>query len=168
LGKQFDKSIYESEFYRIADRLNMDKQIVVNGEYFKRIIVQDNEVKLKLEFIYEMLPRIGEPQKIDNVWIDTKENVTSNKLTAIYSRNTYKDYYDLFFLLREIDLAKALKDSESKMVPLDYEGALMSLRGELQERVLTINEFDKVAYYQFIKDLQRKLLEYAKGSQRLF
>jgi hypothetical protein len=115
-----------------------------------------------------MLPRIGEPQKIDNVWIDTKENVTSNKLTAIYSRNTYKDYYDLFFLLREIDLAKALKDSESKMVPLDYEGALMSLRGELQERVLTINEFDKVAYYQFIKDLQRKLLEYAKGSQRLF
>lgn len=168
LGKQFDKSIYESEVYKIVDSLDMEKQIAVNGEYFKRIIVQEKGVKLKLEFIYEMLPRIGEPQKVDNVWIDTKENVAPNKLTAIYSRNTYKDYYDLFFLLREIDFINALKDSESKMVPLDYEGALMSLKGELQERVLTINEFDEVAYYQFIKDLQKKLLSYAKDSQRLF
>ncbi len=48
LGKQFDKSIYESEVYKIVDSLDMEKQIAVNGEYFKRIIVQEKGVKLKL------------------------------------------------------------------------------------------------------------------------
>jgi hypothetical protein len=60
----------------------------------------------------------------------------------------------LFYLLREIDLQVALQGAELKMVPLDYEGALMVLKdGELQERVLTIEPTNEQEFQTFVKEL---------------
>ncbi len=63
-----------------------------------RYFVQEEDLKLKIEFINDVKYRSGQPARITNgIYVDTWENVLSNKVTAL-SRNAAKDFIDIFFI----------------------------------------------------------------------
>ena len=165
-GEKYPKEQYRELFYQIYQKIKVKKEITVDAEYFKRIMVQDKSgTNLKLEFIYEYFPRVGAKVPFQSFFIDNKKNVAANKLTAIHGRNTNKDYFDLWYLLEEIDLEVALKGTETKMVPLDYEGTIMALDiRHRNDQVFTTASFEEKQLREFIRTLKLELIRRAKNT----
>ena len=65
---------------------------------YVRYFVNEEDLKLKIEFINDVKYRSGKPLRSnDGFYADTWENVLSNKVTAL-SRNAAKDFVDILFL----------------------------------------------------------------------
>lgn len=164
-GNQFSQKEFEAETVQILERIKrkFHLEFTVNAEYFKRLIIYQDGIGLKVEFIYEPSSVIGARIPKQNIQIDTKENIVTNKLTAIQGRKTLKDYFDLYFLLKEFELSQVIKWSELKIVPLNYEGMFLSLvEGSLQGDVVMIQEVSLQEFQKFQKELTRELLNHAK------
>ncbi|MCP5498567.1 MAG: nucleotidyl transferase AbiEii/AbiGii toxin family protein [Leptospiraceae bacterium] len=165
MGQEDELEIFELECNKVFQRIETDfkLEVSINNKSFKRIFAYKNENPLKIEFIYENFPLIGNRIKEKGILLDTKSNIASNKITAIHDRKTYKDYFDLFFLLKEFDLKDLLKWAELKKVPLDYEGTLLSLSlGELEGDVFMIQNIKEPDFKEFMKKLTGEILKHAK------
>ena len=148
---------------RIADRFRLE--MTVNGEYFKRFMAYQDGQALKVEFIYENYKNIGVRQKVGPVVIDTKENLATHNLTAVYDRKTVKDYVDLYYLLREIPFEQAVEWAQQKIVPLDYEGLVLTFADRrLEGEVLLRKELSEGDFSEFVNDLIRRMLDYGRHS----
>ncbi len=155
---------FESEFIGIIKKIKeiFDIEVTVNGAAFKRVFCKNDNMYLKLEFIYEPYPRIGEVIKKGNFFIDTKENIAVNKLTAIYTRKTVKDYFDLYYLLKEYSLADLLEKTKIKIIPPAYEDLIIALKESIFEgEVLTNKDYDVDEFKRFIEILIMEILQYA-------
>jgi predicted nucleotidyltransferase component of viral defense system len=144
-----------------VDKLEM----TINGKFFKRLFITKNDINLKIEFIYESLKTVGEKQLKKNFYLDTKENICANKITAITDRKTIKDYFDLYYLLQDIKFEDAIKWSEYKMVPLDYENAIIAFNNtinNIEGEIWTTKDLKQEKFNNFIKNLVEKMLNYAK------
>lgn len=164
-GFQYAKEEFEIIFREIINRLSekFKTEITLSGDYFKRGFVYKNEVAMKVEFIYENYRSIGQREKVNNILIDSKENVATNKLTAVYDRKTAKDFFDLYYLLREIDFEQVAAWAELKVVPLDYEGVLIAFADpNLEGIALTKHSISLQDFEYFVKDLIRRMIDYAK------
>lgn len=65
---------------------------------YARYFVKDGDVELKLEFVNDVKYHVGSPVKDANgIWIDTWDNILTNKITAL-SRSEGKDFADILFL----------------------------------------------------------------------
>lgn len=106
---------------------------------------------------------MGQRSKINDVYIDSKENIATNKLTAVYDRKTTKDFIDLYYLLQEIDFEQVAKWAEYKIVPLDYEGVLIAFADHklegiaLMKQDISLEDFD-----DFVVNLIKRMMTYAK------
>jgi len=146
---------------RLGDRYTLE--MTVSGEYFKRLIACHNRQPLRIEFIYENYRNMGTREKTGEIVIDTKENLATNKLTAVYDRKTVKDFVDLYFLLKEIAFEKIAEWAKYKVIPLDYEGVVITfsdrrLEGEvLMKRNLSYQEFA-----DFTSHLIQRIFDHAK------
>lgn len=164
-GHQFPKEEFEITFREIINRISeqFKTELTVDGEYFKRLFVYKKDITLKIEFIFENFKTVGKRKKITEIYIDSKENIAANKLTTIYARKTAKDFLDLYFLLQELDFEQAVKWSAYKVIPLDYEGAVMAFADqELEGSVLTKSEISLNEFESFVVNLIKKMLDYAK------
>lgn len=166
LGQNAGLDIFEIECNQIFKKIETQFEIEVNinTEAFKRINVYKNKIPLKIEFIYENFPLVGERISERGILLDTKNNIAANKITAIHDRRTYKDYFDLFFLMKDFRLANLVEWSKLKKVPMDYEGTLLSLSfGKLEGDVFMIHEISAMDFDQFTNNLVTDLLNYAKN-----
>ncbi len=164
-GFQFPKEEFDISFREIINRIGeqFKTELAVDGEYFKRLFVYREDVNLKIEFIFENFKTIGERKKTKEIYIDSKENIAANKITTIYARKTAKDFFDLYFLLQELDFEQVAKWSEYKIVPLDYEGAVLAFADQdLEGSVLTRSEVSLIDFENFVENLIKKMLDYAK------
>jgi predicted nucleotidyltransferase component of viral defense system len=164
-GYQFPKEEFEITFREIINRISeqFKTEITIDGEYFKRIFVYKNDVALKIEFIFENFKTVGKRTKAKEINIDSKENIAANKITTIYARKTAKDFFDLYFLLQELNFEQVAQWSEYKIVPLDYEGAVMAFADqELEGSVLTRSDISLNDFESFVEHLIKKMLLYAK------
>jgi len=106
---------------------------------------------------------------IHGICVDSKENIAANKLSAISGRKMTKDFFDLLFLLREIEFTDAVRYSEYKDVPLDYEGIMLAVGdilsspSGLEGEILTDLEVDETEFRTFVKDLIERLIIHAKS-----
>jgi len=166
-GFQNKKEFFNIEYQRIANLLSEQYaiEVLAASEFFKRIIVSQGIVHLKIEFVFENFKIIGERKKNNSHWIDSKENIATNKITTIYDRKMAKDFFDLYFLLRDFGLIDLIQWAQTKIVPLDYEGTLLALKGPGPEgEVLTKLEIDEKEFEDFIDRLSKDILSYAKHS----
>ncbi len=159
---------YREIVYRFEKAFN-HVEVTIDGEFFKRLFVNHQETSLKIEFIYENYKTVGKKEKFENVWIDSKENICANKIGTVLDRRAAKDFIDLFFLLKDIDINQAITWSELKKVPPDYEGLMMGL-GDLiknpdllEGNVLTLNPLDEGKFSRFTRTLIGELLGNAKN-----
>jgi len=146
---------------RISDHYKIDIQI--NGEYFKRMIVYKDNKPLKLEFIFENYKCPGNRSKQNHIWIDSKENIATNKITAIYDRHTVKDYVDLYYLLPEFQFEQLEQWALEKVVPMEYEGVLITFAIQVLEGSVTM--IDDIAIHDinaFIKNMTTQVYQYAR------
>jgi len=165
LGEKYDAFEFEHEFVRIVSSLGsaFNTAVTVNEKQYKRIFVQEGSINLKIEFVNEPFPVLGDRVRISNYLIDTKENIAVNKITAVYARKACKDYFDLYFLLQEFSLPELLKLSANKMVPPSYEELIMSLEKSLWEgQVLTSLEITETQFLTFAAELVEDILAYAR------
>jgi len=66
-------------------------------QYLYRPNSQENPIKLDL--VLDLVPYIGEPISVSGVWVNNLEDLLSNKIGCLISRNEVKDYLDLFQLI---------------------------------------------------------------------
>ena len=55
---------------------------------------------LRVDVVKDVDFRVGSPELIGGIMVDSKKNIAVNKVLAIYGRLDPKDYVDLFFQLR--------------------------------------------------------------------
>ena len=79
-------------------RLGLRFEILLTDEGFLRLVVYDNSISLKLDFVNDVPFRSGVPvsTKIYHL-TDTPENILSNKISAL-SRLAVKDLVDIVFI----------------------------------------------------------------------
>lgn len=167
-GNYFPLTQFEGEFAGYVKKIKRiyDTEVTVNGVTFKRVFCKKDDINLKLEFIYEPYPRIGEVVRKANYFIDTKENIAVNKLTAIYTRKTVKDYFDLYFLLKEYSLVDLLEQTKIKIIPPAFEDLIIALKETIFEgEVLTNKSYDEGEFKKFIESLIMDILDYAKNKK---
>jgi len=92
-----------------------------------------NNINLKIEFIFDNYKTVGEKTTYKGLLIDSKENICANKIGTVMDRRSVKDYIDLYYLLNDIELRKAIEWSEYKMVPPNYEGLMIGI-GDLLKK----------------------------------
>src|SRR4030066_1424585 len=171
-GTLYSVNQFEIDYLKLVSKIKASNEIeiTVAGEHFKRLFIKKKDVALEIEFIYEPYPRIDNVIKLKNIFIDTKENIAVNKLTAVFTsgnpslwEKTAKDFFDLYFLLRELDLTALLKKTEIKIIPPAYEDLIISLKNTFFEgEVLTSQEINEGEFFNFVKQLINNLLEYAR------
>lgn len=92
-------SQYQKEIIEKGQKdFNIDRANAIYTEDFTRIFIQENNIGLKLEFINDVNFRKGTPLKYQYGLIDTPENILSNKLSALISRDEPKDIFDIIHL----------------------------------------------------------------------
>lgn len=110
-------TIVERCIKKLSEIFN-DVKVVMSYERYSRIFVAERQ--LKIEFVNDVPSHIG--TKIDHPvlgFIDSKENILANKVTAIVDRSMPKDMADIYFLLRDgLSLKQALLDAHSKAAGL--------------------------------------------------
>jgi len=140
-------------------------EIEIDREYFKRLIIYAESTPLKLEFIYENFTNIGTRTKSNGIMLDTKENLTANKLTAAYDRKTVKDFVDLFYLMQEFSFEQTAEWANQKITPLDYEGmAIVFADSRLEGEVVLKKAINNDEFILFVENLINWMFEYAKNS----
>ena len=88
-------------------------------------VVIDDEVKVS--FFRYPYPLIKPLIEEENVRIASMNDIACMKLSAIVSRSAFKDYADLYFIIRSLSLNEILADAAKKMPDLDQNLVLKSL-----------------------------------------
>ena len=169
-GHTYDDSRFKVLGAKLVDliRKHNDMEIALEAEYFKRIFIKGN-INLKVELVFDPYKRAGNFQTIHGICVDSKENIAANKLSAVSGRKMTKDFFDLFFLLHEIDFENAVRYSENKHVPLDYEGImlavgdLLSSYNDMEGEIITELDVNENEFKTFVKDLIERLIIHAKS-----
>jgi hypothetical protein len=112
------------------------------------------------------VPTIGERIRQEQYLVDTRENIAVNKITTLYDRRTVKDYVDLFYLLNDLPLTRCLELSETKIVPLDYEGMLLAFADRrLEGSALLTGVLSEQDFAAFVEKLINEMLDHAAGKR---
>lgn len=164
-GFLYPKEEFEIVFREIINRISKQfkTEITLSGEYFKRGFVYKKDTALKVEFIFENYKNVGQRNKVNGVYVDSKENIATNKLTAVYDRKTVKDFIDLYYLLQEIDFEQVAQWAEHKIVPLDYEGVLIAFADhKLEGTALMKQDISVKDFNDFVLNFVQRMMAYAK------
>lgn len=161
---------YLSDFEKLAEiQINKlsqvfeDVEVDYRGEYFYRIYVSQRQ--LKIELVNDVPAHIGDLIKHPHFGlIDSKENILTNKLTAVIDRAMPKDIVDIYFLLKDgINLKQALTDVHSKVagVPPLYVAKIL---GEfdyslLESEIKWINPVPEEEIKKFLTDIALKIVK---------
>lgn len=146
---------------RIAKQFTVEPSI--DGDYFKRLFVHKGDLTLKLEFIHDTHPHIGAITAAGSFFYDSRENIAANKITAIQGRKTAKDYVDLYFLLKDISICEAIAWASKKMVPLDYEGAIIAFsHAPLEGIALMVSPVNTDEINSFGAQLIQHMIDHAR------
>ena len=77
-----------------------DAHLEVDARDFKRILIPEGGLALKLDFVADRVARIGLPERRDGFLIDTVRNILSNKICAILGRDEARDMVDILAIAR--------------------------------------------------------------------
>lgn len=75
-------------------------QIAVDARDFKRLVIQDQTMNLKVDLVAERVPRVGLPVYVGTAYVDTVRNILSNKVSAVLSRDEPRDIADVLQICR--------------------------------------------------------------------
>lgn len=107
-----DKKIDDSFEVMLQDN-HINYKIESDSNDFKRFVI---EKQLKIDIANDKTPHLDDFIIKDGICIDNKNNILSNKFSAILSRSEPRDVYDIYILLKynNIDKNKLIKSVKEK------------------------------------------------------
>lgn len=115
--------------------------------------------EIRLSFFQYPYPLINAPVEEENLRVASIEDIACMKLSAVVSRALEKDFVDLYFILKQMPLAKVLEKMIQKMPDLDQNLVLKSLvyfDDVVEEKILFKHGFD-VALEEVKKSLEEQV-----------
>lgn len=114
---------------------------------------------LKVDFVQDLPFRVGVPIRQGTWQVDSLENITLNKISAIQGRLDVKDYVDLYFLL---------KDHPREILPLLQQAKQKdaSIESFLWSRIIGDVETFRVLPRMIIPVEPKELVEFYGGLRR--
>lgn len=103
-----------NDFERILQENNIIYHKEADKDEFKRFIIEQS---LKIDLVDATRePHLDDFIMQDGIRLDNKNNILSNKFTAILDRNAPRDAYDIFILLKynDVDKNKIIKNITQK------------------------------------------------------
>lgn len=89
---------FQSLIKNVGKKMGQKIQEVTTAPSFMRFVIGDD---LKIDVVGDVGFRVGTPELVDGIMIDSLKNLAVNKVCAILGRLDAKDYVDLYFLLAE-------------------------------------------------------------------
>jgi predicted nucleotidyltransferase component of viral defense system len=134
----------ELNFAKLVEKIliNLNKEfkikVVIRSESYISLMIND---QLKVDFVNDVTYKYGEleKQKIYSK-VDNLENILSNKLSALISRDEPKDVVDILMIFKKnkVDWKKIFSDVNSKAVgifPIDVSKRLLDFPVEMIDRI---------------------------------
>ena len=90
--------------------------IAVDSSNFKRLIVKDAGVDLKIDIVYDVTEHIGDFDRKHGFLVDNIENILVNKYDSALSREQSRDIFDIYTIIKNkgVDLLKSMKNLSKK------------------------------------------------------
>lgn len=122
-------------FLRKASKIfNSNVKVLINNIDEFTFIAND---KIKISFIYFPFKRKYKPVLADSIVLSSFKDIASDKAYAIGRRPEYRDYVDLFIILKNgFSLEKVINDAEEKF------------NGEFSEKLF----LSQLVYFEDLKD----------------
>lgn len=115
--EEVDQKLVDAFLRKISSKLSVVKikKSQFLGLVSYKLIFKDNE-ELKVDFNFYPFPRIATSQKYKNLDIDSIYDIAVNKVHTIFMKPRYRDYVDLYFILKKLhyDLRKLISGAKSK------------------------------------------------------
>ena len=149
----------------ISNKIDASFEHIKSAPTFHRFqLVRNNEIEL-IDFVIEYVEQIDSVKNnISGMIIDTKNEISVNKICTLLSRSETKDIIDLYFLHNEgFDIVKNIENAQKKDAGL--EPAILSFLlssitikdiPNYMLKEISVNEINS-----FISDLQIKLADIA-------
>ena len=138
------------------------KVIVSQEEKDTLSMIIDDDIKVSL-FSYPY-PLIGECVSTDFFPIASLEDIGGMKLSAIADRATYRDYIDIYYILKNISLDVLIEKTKLKMPMFDGAILLKSLVyfDDVREESLIFKHGHEVTFATVKENLTEQVSEYSK------
>lgn len=106
------------DILNVFSKNSLEYQLKVDAKDFKKIIVIDKSQKLQLDFVNDRVKRFGSIISRNGYKLDNIENILSNKITAVISRDNPKDVFDVFLISLNTNFSwkKILSNATEKML----------------------------------------------------
>lgn len=139
-------------------------QLTQRDERYVQLNLIREEINLKIELVNDVPSRVGTPIQHESLgWLDTSENILSNKITAVLSRDEPKDLADIWALccLLDLNLSDAITGAQGKatgVFPVDLARVLCSVEYADWELVQWISPPDPDAFIAELIELGKNLI----------
>jgi len=167
---EFDNLELEKLVEQIATTVNAEVKTKVRTRSYNEIYLENRKKGWlqRIDFVKEQPLIFGKRKRVENVIVDSLENISSGKLLAIYGRFEPKDYLDLYFIIKETDLDffALFEKTKKKDLGLNefYFANMISDVKNLKNFPKTIKPFDKKELIDFFLNLSDKLFKKIKPS----
>ncbi len=71
-------------------------------EFQDFLIIRPDRPAIKVDVVLDIPVALGEKISFESIWLDSLEDIVSNKIGCLINRNEVKDYLDLYYLIPEI------------------------------------------------------------------
>lgn len=165
---ELDLVALENVISQIAKKTGSKLLIKVRSNTYCEIYLENKNQKWvqRLDFVKEIPVHFGKIADIDDVKVDSLDNIGSNKILAIFGRLEIKDYVDLYMILktREFSFAKlfSLAKKKDKGLYEFYFAGIIRAAVNFETFPVMKVPFDKTEFNKFYLDLSKKLLRKVK------
>lgn len=90
-------SIFFNLNLKIASQVNTDT-------FIQSVVLDQDGSSLKVDLVKDIPLHFGENLFTNGIWVDSLENIGSNKILAVFGRTDAKDFIDLYWILHHTDL----------------------------------------------------------------
>jgi hypothetical protein len=140
-------------------------------EYFRQFLLEPEAGQpLQVDLVRDFGPQYGQYEQVDNIVVDSLENIGANKLTAILGRTEPKDFVDLYFILQSgYDFNDLLEKAQTKdlgLQPFFMAGSLLQVRN-LSHIPTTTPPLALADLQAFIVGLANRLLDQLRPPDNL-
>ncbi|MBI4631376.1 MAG: nucleotidyl transferase AbiEii/AbiGii toxin family protein [Chloroflexi bacterium] len=85
----------------LAKSAGAEEKPIRSLQTLNQVIYRRGDKEIKLDIVRDSGPQFGEVEKFGDIQVDALENIGANKVGALFGRAAYRDYIDLYFILRE-------------------------------------------------------------------
>jgi predicted nucleotidyltransferase component of viral defense system len=123
--------------------------------------------QVKIDIVLDVGPWFGTPRDFGGIRVDALENIAANKIVATFGRATPRDFADLYFILKETDLAlddllDMAKQKDTGLHEFYLAGWIHQEAPKLRTLPSMIKPLDIETLRQFGEELARQIMLRAK------